>query len=271
MPPQQRNQWLLQRSTEQRPRILTQDEAQAVGLSPGTVATIGPNGLTVVQAGQQDQQRQQALSATSSLRGELANTQAYKDWQNVSPRVQAMRQAVDIDNQAADMDMIFAWANIIDPGSVVRSEEGRLIARTGGPVEGLRGYINSLNGGARLTPEVRQQLMRQAESRLATYEDPFRQQVNRYRRLAERAGFDPDLIHDAIPEQRQSRYQRPQDAQPEPPRPEQGQTLPVPGGNPVAFVQGLREAVRNRQATAQQAQEIMRRHGLDPSLFNVGG
>lgn len=131
---------------------------------------------------------------TRQLREEFNASQAAKDLAQSRPNVDAIRRAIRTDSRAADIDMVFAFAKLLDPNSVVREGEQLQLMRTGGVFDTVQGWINGLAGGQRLTPEVRQSIATQAEARWQSYAAAHDERLTYYRGLAEQNGFRPDQI-----------------------------------------------------------------------------
>jgi hypothetical protein len=281
LPPEQGAAALFSLSTQeprQPPRLMTPEELAAAGLRPDDRVALSRGGISMLRPGRDPredalQADERRFSRTSDLRTEFSRNPAVETFRQVAPQVQAIRQAAPVGNRAADIDIVFAFAKLLDPNSVVREGEQMTLMRTGGIWDTVQGWVGRLNGGQALTPDVRQNILQQAESRFATFEQPYRETVERYRGLAQRYRLDPDEVAPALPAEPQSRFSPAAepaappaggggagDAQPLPDvrlTPEQRAALPA----------RLQERVRARTMTLERAREVARMAGIDPALI----
>lgn len=136
------------------------------------------------------------------LRTEFEKLAPVQTYRTVVPQYISAIQAGD--SQAGDLQLIYAFGKIMDPGSVVREGELEMAQSTGSVGERLKGYFASVSGGARLTPEIRRQLLGEIRTRASTMSDAYNQAREQYKSLAERYGFDPEAIvgpHPGAPHQ----------------------------------------------------------------------
>jgi hypothetical protein len=137
---------------------------------------------------------QRDFSNTRQLREEFNGTQVAKDFALLRTNIQAIRRAEKVDTRAADIDMVFAFAKMLDPNSVVREGEQLQLMRTGGIFDTVQGWISGLAGKARLTPEVRAAIAQQAEGRFADGADAHDERLSYFRELAQQNGLNPNQI-----------------------------------------------------------------------------
>lgn len=142
---------------------------------------------------------QQSSTAGANFQDENALRNAYRQegsvaaLQDVLPAYySAMYDAQD--NRAGDLNLIYAFSKLMDPGSVVREGEAVMVRDTGSLGQQVRGYLNILTGEGALTPEIRQQLRSELRSRGQGIGYAYRQARERYAGLAQRYGFAPDAI-----------------------------------------------------------------------------
>lgn len=93
---------------------------------------------------------------------------------------------------AGDLDLVYAFAKVMDPGSVVREGEVQMTQDTGGLGDRVRGYLQGIRNGQRLPNNVRQSLIADIDNRVAQYRAAYNQVRKNYYRMAERYQFDPD-------------------------------------------------------------------------------
>jgi hypothetical protein len=112
----------------------------------------------------------------------------------VMPQGKAIRDAAPRNTRAADINIVFAFAKLLDPTSVVREGEQLSISRTGGVWDTIKGYAEKLNGGGMLTPEIRAAIQREAEDRFTTYRDQYAAAHDEFRGYFKEAGLDPAKV-----------------------------------------------------------------------------
>ncbi len=90
-------------------------------------------------------------------------------------------QAGEESRGAADQAMIFSFAKMLDPRSVVRTEEGQAIARTDGYFGQLQGFLNQIKGKGQLTEGARKGLVLEAQRQLKNKANPLLGRINWYK------------------------------------------------------------------------------------------
>jgi hypothetical protein len=124
---------------------------------------------------------------TSKLRNEIQGLPSYKNIAQAAPVYKSMLDAAGRDNRAADVNMIYGMAKIMDPGSVVRESEMTVAQAVATLPQQLQAAIKSqLAESGRLTPEIRAAIMTEARSRIGAYQSMFDQDANMYRGIAQR-------------------------------------------------------------------------------------
>jgi hypothetical protein len=167
------------------------------GLSPDTQFTgnVTMRGQNMTDARSRESnaisQGNQQQNRTGELRKEFNALQTVKAYGEVQPVLQSAREALGTDTAAADLNLIYAAAKVFDPGSVVRESETKMAIGTGSPSERFKGQFNYVVGGGRLTPEVRQNLMAQIESRARGFESGYKSARTAYEGVAKKQGIDP--------------------------------------------------------------------------------
>lgn len=161
---------------------------------PGWV--INPDGTMTRRTGgpAESEDRNRDFTNTRQLREEFNSSQAAKDLAIARPNVDTIRRAINTNTRAADLDMVFAFAKLLDPNSVVREGEQITLSKTGGMFDTVQGWINSLAGGQRLTPDVRQNIAVQAEDRWRSYAEAHDERLSYFHKIAEDNGFRPSHI-----------------------------------------------------------------------------
>lgn len=136
-----------------------------------------------------EKQPQQQFDNSNKLRDEFQGSVVVKNYRDITPIMESMKDAATRPSRAADLNMVYALAKIMDPGSVVREGEMIMVNNTQGIGDRLAGMINSLNGGATLTPEARARILEEAQSRYKGLEQNYKALEDHYGGMADRFGL----------------------------------------------------------------------------------
>lgn len=98
------------------------------------------------------------------------------------------------DSAAGDLNLIFGYMRILDPGSTVREGEFANAQNTAGVPERIRNLYNQALQGTRLSSKQRTEFRKQAGSIYSGAERQQDQLTEEYRRLAGELGVDPSLV-----------------------------------------------------------------------------
>jgi hypothetical protein len=131
-------------------------------------------------------------AAETDLRNELLQNPQYKAFQIASVAKDAMHQASA--NGAGDLNLIYNLNKILDPNSVVRESEFANAASTGGLPAVVMSYFKKLDGSGMLPPEVRKQLIAEADKMLTTKEAQIAGIRKGITAIAGRRGLSADNI-----------------------------------------------------------------------------
>lgn len=133
----------------------------------------------------------------SALRKEIQDVPSYKNIAQAAPVYKSMSRAAGRDTRAADVNLIYGLAKIMDPGSVVRESEMTVAQAVATLPQQLKATIESqLTSQGRLSPEVREAIMEEAHSRMLSYKDMFDIDANQFRGIAKRGRMNEE---DVIP------------------------------------------------------------------------
>lgn len=137
--------------------------------------------------------KNQTFDNTSGLRKELESQSAVKIYKNAMPSYASALQSPD--TPAGDLDMIYAFAKIMDPDSVVREGEANSVAALGTVGQRIYGELRKqLDGAGRLSPEQRSGMRQTLAARVTQYNRAYTLERSRFRDLATKQGVDPDLV-----------------------------------------------------------------------------
>ncbi|MEP9403351.1 hypothetical protein [Sphingomonas sp. VNH70] len=142
----------------------------------------------------------------TSLRKEFDDRKEVQNFKTVLPMIAGALRIANNPNAtgANDLDLIYTFGKVMDPGSVVREGELALASNTGSFAQNLEAAIQKIKSGEKLPPEVRRNLAEAMRRRGVEFSRAYNQTRQDYAGLAERNGFaSQDVIgrHPAIPYQ----------------------------------------------------------------------
>jgi hypothetical protein len=171
------------------------------------------------------------LTDIGSLRDDYVKAAGTYD--QAAPSFQSMKQAADTalnpstnaqGKGAADYNMIVAYAKLLDPNSVVREGEVKSASLTGGLIDQINGYLNTVKGQGSLSDDVRRGIMTEANSRMKAYYDQVKGKRDWLTGVATRHRILPEDVAPPLGEFQPWGQQQPE-------------VLPAPD-DPKAFVPG---------------------------------
>lgn len=129
----------------------------------------------------------------SKFRSAYEQQQAVKEYRVVLPQyMQALKLP---DDPTADNTLLYAYAKVMDPGSVVReSEQGAAANGSDYWSRAVEEVKKQFGIGGNLTPEVRQRLKRDLETRVQEMGKLYRLQRQRFAKDAEAFKIDPERV-----------------------------------------------------------------------------
>lgn len=136
----------------------------------------------------------QAYELEGKLRDDFNQFQPVKSFRQAAPIITSMREAVNRNTAGADLNLVYGIAKIFDPDSVVREGEMVLVKSTANLPAQVEGYLSFVMGGGRLTPEIRANLMQEAESRYSAYKSGYDAAATSVQAMAARMGVNPENV-----------------------------------------------------------------------------
>jgi hypothetical protein len=134
----------------------------------------------------------------AKVRNEIQGLPSYKNVAQAAPVYRSMVDAAKRDNRAADVNIIYGLAKIMDPASVVRESEMTIAQAVATLPESVRARVEStFFATGRLPPDVRAAIIAEATSRMQAYKGAFDQDMSQYRRISGRSNYNLD---DVIPD-----------------------------------------------------------------------
>lgn len=142
--------------------------AQTAQPQPATEGPQYPPGVRpLVGGGQAALPRRDAFRMESDLHERLLGNPTVRAARDVVPIFSSMVNSAGRDDIVSDIDLVYGLAKIMDPNSVVRESEQRIVVTSSqGLTDQMIGWINGLNGGRRLQPEARQNILATAQQRV---------------------------------------------------------------------------------------------------------
>lgn len=151
-----------------------------------------------VRAQQQVQDR--PFERGDKLRNDFSGDQRVKEYNAVLPQLMAGLQTAP--NAQGDSSLIYAYAKVMDPGSVVREAEGQMAANTASfwdsKVEQLKKSLG-WDGARGLPPKAAQALRVEMNRKVAALAKTYGVARSDYQRRAQRQGVDPDDVVGGFP------------------------------------------------------------------------
>lgn len=137
---------------------------------------------------------QQAFSQEKALRSDFESQPAVKSYRVVVPMLESAKDAATRPTRAADLNLIYAFAKLMDPDSVVRESETAGVVATASVAERLQAYIGQLNGQAMLNPDMRRKLIAELESRFHGIKESHDALAKQYTDIAKAYNVAPERV-----------------------------------------------------------------------------
>lgn len=199
----QNGQWVLQSAPQSAPgaiQLAGPDPEKALDIEAKRLG-LTRDELAIIKA------RQDISNPPVDRRGTAANVAfdneaAFRKEFNARPEVQNYQTILPLfasavragPGGAGDVNIIYALAKAMDPGSVVREGELQIASTTGSAGEQLKGYFKQLSEGGTLTKPVRDGLLREMRNRASTAADAYNQTRQQFSGMAQQYGIDPAHI-----------------------------------------------------------------------------
>ena len=129
----------------------------------------------------------------ADLRGEVKDK--LKDYEAVRGAYQKIENALK--TGAGDIAVVYAFAKLNDPTSVVRESEFETVAKSGSLGQRIKNYVEQAKTG-KMNPELRENLRQQARQMYLSQQQQAESVANQYRELAKSYNLDPNKILSGI-------------------------------------------------------------------------
>jgi hypothetical protein len=132
----------------------------------------------------------------AELRKEYQNTQAVSDWIITAPLYNSAIKSAQAPTNQGDINIMYAFAKLMDPGSVVRDSEGKLVMNSGTIPQSIVGTFNRLiQGGGTMDAQVRLNLIDTLKNRMDEIKSSRDITDKFYReQVAPKAGLAPEEV-----------------------------------------------------------------------------
>lgn len=152
------------------------------------------------QRKRESETREKTFAQSSKLRGDFDGLQPVKDYSKANTVFRSAVEASKGDSKASDINMVYAFATLMDPGSVVRDSETGMVYATQGASERVKGLVAGLQGKSGLGKETKDALLREMGIRYESYKSAYDSIADTFKGIAERHGLNPqDVIVPVAP------------------------------------------------------------------------
>lgn len=131
---------------------------------------------------------------TTGLRREFEAQPAVKSFGDVQAAFGKVSEAAKGGSPASDLSMLYSYAKLLDPGSVVRESEFQTMAQTGAFGDKVAAAVKKLAVGERLTDAQRADFVKAAKQQFGVYGKQFDEAAQRYEGLAKKSGVAPEDV-----------------------------------------------------------------------------
>ena len=160
--------------------------------------------LRDMQSGQQGGAIQQGAAGVKDpfkLTDNLQQSKVQQGAATVAGTLNSMFKSLSDSSAISDLDFVNGVAKILDPNSVVRTEEGRQVIESQSISSQTLGLLNKLaNGETALDPKTRADMYELASRRGGEMLQQAQAETDFYRNMAEKNGYDPDTYVPKAPQ-----------------------------------------------------------------------
>lgn len=132
------------------------------------------------------------------MRKDFEGLDPVKNYRLAFPAYSAIKDAASRNTTQADINLVYGIAKLYDPTSVVREGEYNTIANSQSVPEKIKGLAQYIQGGGRLTPETKQQLVKESEGRIGVLEGEYVKAHGTYKDIAKRQNLNANNIFTPI-------------------------------------------------------------------------
>ena len=130
----------------------------------------------------------------------LETAPGVKGWRQIAPTLASMRKSLSDKSSISDLDFINGVAKILDPTSVVRESEGKMVIESQSITSQTLGTLNKiLNGEQALDDKTRRQMYQLARRRGAEHYEQAKRDYDYYTQLGRPYGLNPNQFQPLDP------------------------------------------------------------------------
>lgn len=130
----------------------------------------------------------------TDLRKEFEGLPEVKSYKMAFPAFAAVKDAATRNTPQADINLVYGIAKIFDPTSVVREGEYATVANSPNIPDRIKGVIQYVQGGGKLSPETKAKFVAEAESRVKSYEAEVSKAKESYGGMVKQYGYNPENV-----------------------------------------------------------------------------
>lgn len=137
---------------------------------------------------------EKSFTQEKAVRNEYETQPAVKSYRTVVPMLESAKDAQTRPTRAADLNLVYAFAKLMDPDSVVRESETAGVVATASVADRVSAYVGQLNGQPMLNPDVRAKLIDELDSRFRSLKESNDVLAQQYSDIAKAYGLDPARV-----------------------------------------------------------------------------
>ena len=159
-----------------------------------------PTAPAIPIEGMGEGKKKSGIDNPMSITGQIQGNQQWRDYQVGAATLNSMWNSFQDKSAISDLDYIIGVAKILDPSSVVRTQEGEQVRATQSLPAQLAGQFNQLlSGGQELDMKTRADLYRLAQNRVDELGKQAKMTHDQYAAIAEANGHDPNIYVPGMP------------------------------------------------------------------------
>lgn len=250
----------LQAAQQRGTRILSEAEARSIYgrlYDPNKLYEITQDGTPRPVAGTIESREQKDIEQENSLRRDFTTSKPVVEFLTMGPQIRSIRDAVTRTEPSRfnDINLVYAFAKMLDPTSVVRETEYGMIIEAQGAVQRVFSWGARIAGQSAFNEQTRREILREAEGRYSATKEAYDIEVDATKELAKRYGVNPERV---IPPRRELSQAG---SIPGSPEDQAGQTRVSEAERPQSITR-LQGRLRAGEITLDQARSYARSMGI---------
>ena len=250
----------LQAAQQRGTRILSGAESRSIlgeAYDPDKVYQLTQEGGITVVPGTRESREEKDIQQENSLRRDFTTSKPVVEFLTMGPQIRSIRDAVTRTEPSRfnDINLVYAFAKMLDPTSVVRETEYGMVIEAQGAVQRVFSWGARIAGQSAFNEQTRREILREAEGRYSATKEAYDIEVDATKELAKRYGVNPERV---IPPRRELSQAGPIPGSAEA---QAGQTRVSEAQRPQAITR-LQDRVRAGEITLEQARSFARSMGI---------